>query len=635
MARDDWTGWRLLLVVWVVARLPMLLAAAFWLRDEIVSALERIVGLGAPTVIAISLVSTWPERALLFVPLAGTLAAGFLLAGRARSSALRFGLPIATAALGLVVVFVLFPRPWGLVLACALLLLIVPSVLPGGAIAAWIEAPGGRRIADVVFGLGVGVAEIALFKPLLIWLGTRLRSAREGLRWARSAPARLAMAAIVPGLAVLLLQGASLDGLRRALHADPAVAQMAEGNVYALEIDTERGILYASGKGFDHLQAFDVSGGGAAPRRSAARTGYAQDFALNLDDAEIYVYDKVTRSLVVLDAPSLETKQLFAGLDVSPGDSNIAWEPRLRRILIVSEADEEQVLPDGTLAREPGIPFVGLDRASGEIVNRLPFDPGNVLIHRDAPRVVHELLPAHPGGARVRPGRGDRPQPGGDGRSARSDGLRCAYRRAAGDVAPALGGAPVRRRPPDAERPDSRRLRGARTHHRSRPRLARLWQHRQQRTQRDRSRHLAADCPLLRGAVDPHGQARSGARHGVRVRDQRALQRPVRRAAGPLELQVSPLGDEPVDGIVRVEMAVLAERPLRPGAQRRLPGRERFSRSWEDPFRLSWRLRASKPRSSPISSRNEACMAAWVRLAVSNGKEGRCCSKPLVAGLAR
>lgn len=178
-------------------------------------------------------------------------------------------------------------------------------------------------------------------------------------------------AVVVPALAVALLNGWSLRGMARTLHQSSTVRQFAFGDFNGLELDPERGVLYAAGHGSNYLLAFDVRALDQAPRQSAVELGWPQSLAYNERDRELYVFNVPTRTLVFLDATTLGVKKAVPRLGVTNGDTWISWDRHTDRIIIASEEDDD------------GIPTVVLDRQTGEVVEDIELTLTNAFVHPD------------------------------------------------------------------------------------------------------------------------------------------------------------------------------------------------------------------------------------------------------------
>jgi DNA-binding beta-propeller fold protein YncE len=186
----------------------------------------------------------------------------------------------------------------------------------------------------------------------------------------RLGKARLLLSTIlVPGLAVLLINGWSLerDGwslqkLGQVLHRDEAVRKLDRLDLDSLALDTQNSLLYATGHGTEYLLAYDVRDLTQAPRRSQARTDYAQSFSYNPTDRELYVFNPHDDTLLVLTAGTLEQKKSIPDLHLTEGDSRIVYDRQTSSLVVASEGAYW-----GGPSEEIGSPVAVVDRESGII----------------------------------------------------------------------------------------------------------------------------------------------------------------------------------------------------------------------------------------------------------------------------
>jgi hypothetical protein len=114
----------------------------------------------------------------------------------------------------------------------------------------------------------------------------------------------------------------------------------------------------------------------APPLISPVPTGGAQGFAYDPRADEIYAFNLWTKQLLSLDATTLEGKRAIDVPALSPGDPWLVVDPVTDTLTIVSEAD-----------LETGVPFIVLNRTSGQVIDRRDLDAGNVLVHPAKPLV--------------------------------------------------------------------------------------------------------------------------------------------------------------------------------------------------------------------------------------------------------
>jgi hypothetical protein len=255
-----------LLRVWVIARLPLLVTALYFIwPDEFIWLV---------TILSIHLIGTMPERAAFFLIIGLILGGSYVLAGRLSSKTLRFLVPLCTA-------FGLF---WGLfhwtpgsqpsITALLLTGVLAVNTISNTRLVDFISRNPGRLIVNLTFGIIIGLSELLLVKPLLLWLPVGWQPSKILPRWL---PALL----LVSGLAAFFLDPYSLSNLHRTLWPDPAVYLLARGNFNWLELDLERRTLYASGFGTNYLQAFNLNAPDQPAHQSPVENGYAQGFDYN------------------------------------------------------------------------------------------------------------------------------------------------------------------------------------------------------------------------------------------------------------------------------------------------------------------------------------------------------------------
>lgn len=354
-----------LLRLWVVARVPLFIAALYFIwPDEFI---------WLATISAIHLIGTAPERLVIFLLVGLFLGGSFILAGKLSAKSLRFLTPLGLAFGLFWGLFYWIPGPQPLVAALFLTGVLTANTFSDDWLAGFISKNPGRRLANLIFGLIIGLSELLLLKPLLLWLPVRWPASKVpktfGVSWGRW-PALL----LVPGLAAFLLDPYSLSDLHRSLWPDPAVHLFAKGNFNWLELDLKRQTLYASGFGTNHLQAFNLNALDQSARQSPVENGYAQGFDYNPSTQELYVYNQLTQELIFLDATTLRLKKSVPIPQVSPGDAWLVWDKFSNSIIIASEADEQT-----------GYPFVVIDAATEKVLDTRNEAPGSIALHPAKP----------------------------------------------------------------------------------------------------------------------------------------------------------------------------------------------------------------------------------------------------------
>lgn len=209
--------------------------------------------------------------------------------------------------------------------------------------------------------------DVALFLTLLIAIihlpdwRPRDSAPPGGLRFGK---VRLLLSTIlVPALAVLLVNGWSLQKLAQELHRDEAVRKLDRLDLDSLALDTQNSLLYASGHGTEYLLAYDVHDLTQPPRRSQVRTDYAQSFGYNPADQELYVFNAHDEALLVLSAGTLEQKKVIPDLHMTEGDSRIVYDRQTASLIIASEGAYWGAAPSDA----SGYPVAVVDREGGTI----------------------------------------------------------------------------------------------------------------------------------------------------------------------------------------------------------------------------------------------------------------------------
>jgi hypothetical protein len=249
----------------------------------------------------------------------------------------------------------------------------------------------GLLITSLIFAIVIGLSELLLLKPLLLWLPRHWpvdEKTSKVFKTFEVSRSWLPGLILVPGLAAFLLDPYSLSDFHRTLFPNRAVHLFARENFSWTEIDLKRRVLYASGYGTNYLQAYNIDALDQSPLVSPVENGYAQGFAYNPLDQEIYVYNVLTHELLTLDAVTLELKKSIITSQLSPGDVWIAWDQFSKSLVIASEADEQV-----------GIPTVVVDQTSDKVLAPLNLDPSNIALHPAKPwlymsflRRINELL---------------------------------------------------------------------------------------------------------------------------------------------------------------------------------------------------------------------------------------------------
>ena len=357
-----------LVFVWGLVRLPLLLAALYLLRYQILAGMERFVDIELVTLYVIDVFSTPATRILYFLAVTLLLSLGVAATRRLRP-------PAAYAVLVLV--------GWGIVAASYWATMrSMPYTLPALLLLATNLAPRDLlrrllpegRVRGLLMLVGIGVGEVLFFNSYIRWLlwhaTGRARWDRASSRWMWSLPAIL----IAAGASAMLLKGETVVPLEQAMRMPASVRVLALDDFNWVQVDRAGRYLFATGHGLDHLRRYDLANWSSPPLESDATTGNPQGFAYDPASEELYVYDESGKNLLYFDAATLRLKRSFELREVSPGDTWITVDDRTDTISIASEADEQR-----------GVPLLLVDRTSGRILDRKNEEAGNVLLAPQKP----------------------------------------------------------------------------------------------------------------------------------------------------------------------------------------------------------------------------------------------------------
>jgi DNA-binding beta-propeller fold protein YncE len=347
---------------WKLLFPPLIVSAASSLYYDFIAMFKQIFGLENLNLMAVSFFSTIPERLLLFFLCSIILLASFFYARFLRSSLLRYLFPIFAVFILFLGLYLVFPLnkwifPGNHPVAISLFLALVVAILR---LPRWLRSPHSDiNSAD---------------RPIISWLPSVI---------------------LVPALAMLLLNGFSLRGLAAKIHEDKDVQQFVSGDfkqylfgdlnnshvfgdLSGLALDTERGLLYASGHGTNYLLAYNINALDQPPHKSQVEVGFAQGFEYNPRDQELYIYNEQAHTLLFLDSTTLALKKTVLLPNVAPGDVGIRWDKHTDQLFIVSEWDEDE--DDDSLN-----PFIAFDRMTGKILYTMQLNPWNILMHPSKP----------------------------------------------------------------------------------------------------------------------------------------------------------------------------------------------------------------------------------------------------------
>jgi hypothetical protein len=364
---------RRLTLAWGLLRLPLLGMGLYLFRFQIAELIENTFELWRVMDAAVYSASTFSTRMLVYAAFVLALGGAFRLAGRLNISAgARYGLMLVAAFAGIYISFVyLFKTSDSLARAAAVTVLLAANAMPHDWISKRMSSGGWLNLVCLA---GIGLAEALLPQAYVLWLMGHLRAGDSVKRW--SWLAGVIVAPLVWVFILVPFDNQRILTLGERLHASPSVEKFAQGDYNWLEFNAEHGLLYAVGRGTNHLLAFDVNRLDEPPRRSREDIGKTQSFAFNPDQQELYAYKAETRELLYLDALTLETLRSTPVPDLSPGDVWVAWQSETDAIIIASEVD----YPSGT-------PLFMFDRAGGEVTASLPlpWEPTNIALHSTEP----------------------------------------------------------------------------------------------------------------------------------------------------------------------------------------------------------------------------------------------------------
>ncbi len=358
------------LIIWTLIRLPILAAGLYLFRNPISDFVKVRIELRYIIDFAVYSANTFETRFELYLVAVIAMAVGYWLVKKWVASEV-WGYLLTLAGM-LLVIFVSFrfllvtPNAAGRTLMVFVLLAV--NTLPTG----WLtKRVSGSGILNFVFVSAVGLSEAIFPQAYAQWLMEKFEAGASIKKWSW-----LGGVLIVPLFWLFILtpyDNQRILTLGEKLHANPAVEKFAAGAYNWVEYDADLHQIFVVGHGTNFLLAFDTEHLNVPPRKSAD-IGKMQSFGYNPERKEIYAYEANKRQLHIIDAVTLETVRSVAVADLSPGDVWVNWHPGIDSITIASEADYEV-----------GIPFVMIDRESGEIVAKLeiPLIPTNVAFNSE------------------------------------------------------------------------------------------------------------------------------------------------------------------------------------------------------------------------------------------------------------
>jgi len=344
---------------WAALRLPFLGLVLFLLRYQLLAWFEGMIGFMGRMDFFVFTISTISTRLLLFLFFAIAIGFWFWLIGKLNvSTGLKYVLSLAGTFIGIYLSFsYLFLVQNALPSTAIIMALIAVNTLPYEWIAKLI---GQGTWASPIFLAGVGIVEALFPQSYIVWL-MNIGQAKDSLKkW--SWLSGILVASLLWIFLLVPYDNQRVFTLAERLHANPSVQKFAPGLYNWVELNPERGLLYAVGRGTNFLLAFDVNDLAKPPQRSREDIGKTQSFGFNPDLQEIYVYKAATKELLYMDALTLDVLRSVPVPELAPGDVWVRWLRMDDTIVLSSEADAEI-----------GVPLYVFDRESGNVIATLPY----------------------------------------------------------------------------------------------------------------------------------------------------------------------------------------------------------------------------------------------------------------------
>jgi DNA-binding beta-propeller fold protein YncE len=353
-------------LVWAVARLPMIVALVYLLRARVLDVIERQFDILTITRFVIDLLSVPVTRIIV-----GTSSFAVLLAVAASTRRLRpvlayvATLLVACCALAALSLTTATSLQRGLIVALILTFNLAPPEL-------FERVRGRRRTWNMLMLTGIGVAELFFAREYWNWLRGARRSSDSMGSGLRSRIPALLLASLA---AAVRIRDERLVAVEQKIRLSPDVRVIQRGlSLNWIELDPSRTYLYVTGHDVPSLRRYDLRNLAAPPLVSDVPTGGAQGFAYDPSANQLFAVNTYSRQLLYLDATTLKLQRTADLAQLSPGDPWIAVDAQTDTLTVVSEADVRI-----------GDPLIVLERSNGRTVARADLDAGNLLKHPSRP----------------------------------------------------------------------------------------------------------------------------------------------------------------------------------------------------------------------------------------------------------
>lgn len=342
-----------LLWIWVLLRLPIILAGLYLFRTELMTWVETHFNLALLIEASIYLISTAWIRLLLLGFTTILLISIYIILKKFLNSSIK------EFYLFLLITFILLTTfltkllkveipyaPLTLVI-CILGINTIPEHLLN-------QLLDKKKWANIFFIVGVGISEAIFPQSYLHWLikSQGLKDSLKKWSWVSG----ILLACFYFFFLLIPYNNQRIITLGERLHKNPAVEKFSAGGYNWIEFNPQNHLLYATGHNVNYIFAYNTKNLNEPPKKSNIQVGKPQSFAYNPELQEIYVYKRETEELLYLDAVTLELFRSVNAPNLAPGDVWVNWQQGTDTITLASEAD-----------RKTGIHFVMIDRATGNI----------------------------------------------------------------------------------------------------------------------------------------------------------------------------------------------------------------------------------------------------------------------------